>query len=66
MAAASAFHLVNPPADAKAADGLHEMEVVEAQEAEQAPKPTRQLTVFTGHHFARPQQRTPERGAWLI
>ena len=30
MAAASAFHLVNLTADAKAADGLYEMEVVEA------------------------------------
>jgi len=34
MAAASAFHLFDLPADPKAADGLYEMEVVEAQEAE--------------------------------
>ncbi len=34
MAAASAFHLVNLPADAKAADGLYETDVVETQEAE--------------------------------
>jgi hypothetical protein len=34
MAAASAFHLFNLPASAKAADGFDEMEVVEAQEAE--------------------------------
>ncbi len=34
MAAASAFHLFDLPAGAKAADGLYETEVVEAQEAE--------------------------------
>ncbi len=34
MAAASAFHLFNLPANAKAADGLYETKVVEAQEAE--------------------------------
>ena len=34
MAAASAFHLVNLSADTKATDGLHEMEVVETQQAE--------------------------------
>jgi hypothetical protein len=34
MAAASAFHLLDLPADPKAADGLYEMEVVETQEAE--------------------------------
>ncbi len=32
MAAASAFHLFDLPADPKAADGLYEAEVVEAQE----------------------------------
>ncbi len=30
MAAASAFHLVNPPTDAKTTGGLYKMEVVEA------------------------------------
>ncbi len=34
MAAASAFHFFDLPADPKAADGLYEMEDVEAQEAE--------------------------------
>jgi len=34
MAATSAFHFVNLPAKAKAANGLYEMEVMEAQEAE--------------------------------
>ncbi len=34
MVAASAFHLVNPPADAKGAGGPYEMEVVKAQETE--------------------------------
>ncbi len=34
MAAASAFHLFDLPAGAKAADGFYETEVVEAQEAE--------------------------------
>ncbi len=34
MATASAFHLFDLPAGAKAADGLYETKVVEAQEAE--------------------------------
>jgi hypothetical protein len=34
MAAASAFHFLDLPANANAADGFYEMEVVEAQEAE--------------------------------
>ncbi len=34
MATASAFHLFDLPASAKAADGLYETKVVEAQEAE--------------------------------
>jgi hypothetical protein len=34
MAAASAFHFFDPPAEPKAADGLYETEVVEAQKAE--------------------------------
>ncbi len=34
MATASAFHLFNLTADPKAADGLYETKVVEAQEAD--------------------------------
>jgi len=34
MAAASTFHLLNLSTNTKAADGLYEMEVVEAQDAE--------------------------------
>ncbi len=34
MAAASAFHLFNLPTNTKAADGLYEAKIVEAQEAE--------------------------------
>ena len=52
MAAASAFHLFDLPAGSKAADGLYETEVMDAQEPEQAPKPSRQLMVLTGHHLA--------------
>jgi hypothetical protein len=54
MAAAAAFHLLDLPTDAKAADRLYEMEVVEAQEAEQALKPSWQPTVLTSHHCAAP------------
>jgi hypothetical protein len=34
MAAAPTFHLLNLPTNTKAADGLYETKVVEAQEAE--------------------------------
>jgi len=34
MAAASTFHLLNLPTTTKAAEGLYETKVVEAQEAE--------------------------------
>jgi hypothetical protein len=54
MAAAAAFHLLDLTAEAEAADGLHEMKVVEAQEAEQALKPSWQWTVLTSHHCAVP------------
>ena len=57
MAAAPALHLVNMPADAKAEVRFHKMEIVEAQDAEQAPEPTRQLSVLTGHNFADPNSR---------
>jgi len=58
MAAAPAFHSVNLPADAKAEVRFHEMEFVETQEAEYAPKPIRQLTVIAGHRFTGPNSRS--------
>ncbi len=54
VAAAPAFHLVHLLPGAKADDRLHEVEVVEAQEAQHAPEPKRHLTIATTLHITAP------------